>query len=314
MDLISIIIPIYKVEDYLRKCLDSVIAQSYGNLEIICVDDGSPDQSGKVVQSYHDPRIRYFRKNNGGLSDARNYGIEKSSGKYLFFLDSDDFIYPNCIELLYNSIKEDNADVAVGDYVPVDESGNIIDDRKEHRLISFSGTGSETYRKFWNYTTMNTAWAKLYSRQYWGNRKFPFGKLNEDEFVIYKSIYEASKVTVIGNPVYAYVTRANSIMNTRFDNRRFAALEAFSERVHYMDERQEKELSDHAKLLSLSWIAQYIYADNDKSFQQKMKALFNEYYHRYNDALTVKNKIYLRLIVFHPSIYQQLVSARRRFH
>lgn len=127
-DLISIIVPVYKVENYLSKCLDSMICQTYKNIEIILVDDGSPDNSGKICDDYakKDSRIKVIHKENGGLSDARNAGLKIATGKYIGFVDSDDYISVEMYEKLYNQAKKEDADIACCNYYRVKMEKNLI--------------------------------------------------------------------------------------------------------------------------------------------------------------------------------------------
>ena len=117
-DLISVVVPIYNVENYIKKCVDSILSQTYKNLEIILVDDGSPDNCPQICDEYaqKDNRIKVIHKENGGLSDARNAGIDISKGKFITFIDSDDYIEKDYVEVLYNSIKENASDMAIGSH------------------------------------------------------------------------------------------------------------------------------------------------------------------------------------------------------
>ena len=124
---ISVIVPVYKVEKYLNKCVDSIVNQTFTDIEIILVDDGSPDNSGKMCDdwSQKDRRIRVIHKENGGLSDARNRGIQESSGEYIIFIDSDDFIEPKMLEVLYNLATDHDADVAISGLCDCYKSGKF---------------------------------------------------------------------------------------------------------------------------------------------------------------------------------------------
>ena len=136
MEKISVVVPIYKVESYLKECMDSILAQSYKNLEIIFVDDGSPDNCPQLCDQYaaYDNRVKVIHKVNGGLSDARNAGIGCATGDYITFVDSDDFIKKNMIEYLFNKLHEYDADIAFCQRVNVDESGAILSRSEERRV------------------------------------------------------------------------------------------------------------------------------------------------------------------------------------
>ena len=127
MDLISVIVPVYNVEKYLNRCVDSIINQTYSNLEIILINDGSTDTSGKICDEYkkRDNRIHVIHQKNGGLSAARNAGIVIANGNYFIFVDSDDLIHPQCIEILYKVIKNDCSDIVIGNYEKFDDFNKI---------------------------------------------------------------------------------------------------------------------------------------------------------------------------------------------
>ncbi len=217
-DKISVIVPIYKVEKYLRKCVESVINQSYSNLEIILVDDGSPDKCPVICDEYSkkDNRIIVIHKPNGGLSDARNYGIEKATGKYISFIDSDDYVSYDYIEYLYNNIKRENADISI--VLPqtfFKEETNIKVKNKPEKIRVFnSKTALITmlYQKEFD----TSAWGKLYKKDLFDNIKFPVGKLYEDISTIYKTFLKSDTIVYSNQKKYFYLKRKDSIMGQNF--------------------------------------------------------------------------------------------------
>ena len=178
--LISVIVPIYKVEKYLHKCIDSILAQTYTNLEIILVDDGSPDNCGKICDEYaaKDSRIKVIHQPNGGLSAARNAGLDIATGDYIGFVDSDDYIAPDMYEKLYNALVKNDADMAICDY---QRFGNELP-YDEMSLTTEVITGLQAMEK--QNTVINcsfvVAWSKLYKSFIFSNVRFPVGKINED--------------------------------------------------------------------------------------------------------------------------------------
>lgn len=217
-DLISIIVPIYKVELYINKCIDSILNQTYTNLEIILVDDGSPDNCGRICDDYkkRDSRIKVIHKKNGGLSEARNYGIDLSTGDYILFVDSDDYIHKNMCKILLEKANKYDVDIVSCNLIeiyPDNSSKNnkqIID--TEEKVFS-NIKMIEQY--FFNYTVdLNVVWNKLYRRKIFFNKerlRFPVGKLHEDNYMIYKFYYYANRILVIKDILYYYVRRENSI-------------------------------------------------------------------------------------------------------
>ena len=210
--LISIIVPIYNVEMYLSKCVDSICAQTYTNLEIILVDDGSPDNCGKMCDEYaaKDSRIKVIHKENGGLSDARNVAIDVAQGEYLTFVDSDDYISYSYVADLYNIIKQYQADISVNTYCAF-RDGMLP--RPKHcggENFVFSGLQA-TEAMFYQRLFDTTAWGKMYKASLFENIRYPKGLLYEDLPTTYKLLLKADKVAYSNNESYYYRLRSNSI-------------------------------------------------------------------------------------------------------
>ena len=209
--LISVIIPVYKVEPYLRKCIDSVRNQTYRNLEIILVDDGSPDHCGQICDEYAaaDSRIRVIHKENGGLSSARNAGIRIARGEYLGFVDSDDWIEPDMYAFLYAALEKETADLAVcGVYTHKDSNVNVGSNASLY-LVQSGHDAVQTFLKL--ASQGKVAWNKLYKRQLFSEIRFPEGRLWEDCFIMGQVIDKAEKVVYHMQPKYHYILRPGSI-------------------------------------------------------------------------------------------------------
>ena len=231
---VSIIVPVYQVEKYIRQCVDSILAQTFSDFELILVDDGSRDKSGQICDEYAglDERVKVIHKENGGLSDARNKGMDRASGNYFMFVDSDDYIAPTMIECLYESIMNENADIAVCNYLYYfenDRSKNSATNIKSEVL-----SGAEIFYKRKNernYGIWTVAWNKLYKSEVFGNIRFRFGKYHEDEFWA-NDIYQMDiKVVTIPECLYYYRQRDNSIMGKKNFARNIDILEALQERL-----------------------------------------------------------------------------------
>lgn len=210
--LISIIVPVYKVEKYLHTCVDSILKQTYENLEIILVDDGSPDNCGSLCDSYaaQDPRIRVIHKPNGGLSDARNAGLEIATGEYVGFIDSDDYIAPDMYRVLYDAITKHHADVAVCSSQNVCESETKIFPVSQGNVRVYTGNES-SYALFTGAIT-HFAWNKLYKRSLFSSIRFPLGKIYEDLFTTYRVLRTCHTVVHTNTALYFYRIRNDSIM------------------------------------------------------------------------------------------------------
>lgn len=244
--LISIIIPVYKVEKYLEKCIQSVINQTYENLQIILVDDGSPDNCGKICDEYakKDHRIEVIHKSNGGLSDARNKGLEIAKGEYIGFVDSDDYIESDMYEVLYNLLKQYNVDVSICNFYTVSQ-GRIA--------IKNADNGIKEYNRIeilkeilLDNDIQSYAWNKLYKRELFGEIKYPVGKKYEDIGTTFYLLEKCNKVVVTGKPEYYYINRQDSIVNNVTESTITDYIELIMQRYDYIEENI-KELSSYNK-------------------------------------------------------------------
>ena len=240
MDLISVIVPVYKVENYLDKCVRSIVDQTYHNLEIILVDDGSPDRCGELCDAWaaKDSRIRVIHKENGGLSDARNAGLAVATGEYVSFIDSDDYIAPNFLARLYDAMVQTGAEVAecAADYV--DEDGNILRLRNAADMREM-GKMEALRRLVMEDGVYQTVWNKLYRRDVIDGIPFAVGKLNEDEFWTYLVFDRIEKLAIVPEPLYHYLQRGGSIIGTGYNIRRLDGLEARFQRMEYLQKYEE---------------------------------------------------------------------------
>lgn len=236
--LISVIVPVYNVEKYLSKCIKSIKLQTYNNLEIILVNDGSEDRSQLICESFCkiDNRIKLLNKKNGGLSDARNVGIKVSTGQYLTFIDSDDYISNDYIEYLYRMLKDNNADVSICNCYFVTEKGMIVSNKIKNNsktivMNKINAIKTLLYQK--EFTT--SAWGKLYSSKVFENIYFPVGKLHEDVGTIYKVFDKCNYVVWRNEAKYYYLQRSGSIVNSNFNIKKMDYLEQTLAIIKYME-------------------------------------------------------------------------------
>ena len=219
--LISVIVPVFNVEQYLTKCVDSICNQKYSYLEILLIDDGSTDQSGNICEelSKRDSRIKVFHKKNGGLSDARNYGLMVSTGEYITFVDSDDYIAEDMINILYNNLKKEKANISVCGYQMVydNKTVDIIDGQKMCVYNTDEAFSVLLQRNNIGVIACN----KLYQRNLFNNVIFPVGKQFEDINTIYKVIHKAKKIVYEPISLYFYRQRIDSINGQSFKNGKF---------------------------------------------------------------------------------------------
>ncbi len=247
---ISVIVPIYNVEQYLNRCVNSILNQTYQNLEVLLIDDGSPDSCGDICDKYAqtDQRIRVLHKENGGLSDARNAGMELATGAYLAFIDSDDWIDPQMLEILHTTLLEHGADIAECSYrnlysdITLEESPCTGDVTVGDNIFALEAMLD------WHYFKPN-AWNKLYKKKVIGNIRYPKGKIHEDEFTTYKIFYEAKKLVYIDFSFYNYDRRrTDSITGEKFSAANLDACQAFRERIDFFEangiKHLEKKMND----------------------------------------------------------------------
>lgn len=281
-DLISIIIPVYKVEEYLEKCIESVLKQTYTNLQIILVDDGSPDNCGKICDEYakKDPRIEVIHKVNGGLSDARNVGIAKAKGKYIGFVDSDDYIKEDMYEILINLIKEYDADVSIC---------NLYDviDGKEY--IRNNENGIQEYSRLeilkevlLDKNIQSYAWNKLYKKELFDEIKYPIGKKYEDIGTTFYVFEKCNKIVVTSKPEYYYLKRSDSLVNNVTESTVLDYTDIIIQRYLYT----QKNIEELRKYNNYYLAKTLITAHNDiellgsisEKMQEKYKELYNLVY------------------------------------
>lgn len=238
---VSVIVPIYKVERYLQQCIDSICNQTYEFLEIILVNDGSPDGCGRIcdTNAERDSRIVVIHKENGGLSSARNAGLDAAKGDYVSFIDADDTIHPRFIEILLGLCRQYECDIAQCDYLTVADNSialplNTVQSIKlynnKQALYKMCCTGDAA-----KYTI---ACNKVYKKELFQDICYPLGKMHEDEYTTYLLLWKARKIAVINLYMYYYLQRETSIMGSGFSVKRLDALTAFHERLEFLRDKQ----------------------------------------------------------------------------
>lgn len=234
--LISVIVPIYNVEQYLCRCVECLTAQTYKNLEIILVDDGSPDNCPQFCDAYakKDSRIKVIHKKNGGLSDARNAGMKVATGEYISFIDSDDYVSNDFIETLYNAILSENSDIVECSVVKFYEDEHFDEYKDDLKITSFN-TEESLSKLIAENPFKQHVWNKLYKSDLVSGVPYAVGKLNEDEFWTYQIFGQAKKVTRVNKTMYYYFQRQSSIMGNTYNLRRLDALEGKANRQKYIE-------------------------------------------------------------------------------
>ena len=233
--LISVIVPVYKTQQYLDRCIGTIRNQTYKNLEIILVDDGSPDQSGEICERFalEDRRIRVVHKENGGLSSARNAGIDVMTGEYAAFVDSDDDIALDMIETLYGLCVTHDAQIACGGVEKVNDQGHVgyfNDDVTDFLLLTREEAMGELLE---NRRILNSLWDKLYHKSIFDGIRMTKGILYEDCDVMYRCIQKAERVVYTGKPLYHYYLSQGSILRASFNVKRFDLITVLRKRMAF---------------------------------------------------------------------------------
>ena len=320
-ELISIVVPVYKVEKYLEKCVKSILKQTYTNLEIILVDDGSPDKCGQLCDELAktDNRIKVFHKANGGLSDARNYGVERANGEYIGFVDSDDYIHENMYEELYKAIKKSGTAIAECGVTRVYK--NTLRPHYEGEDY-FLVLDREGYLKEYleNKRLYGSAWCKLIHKNLAKKIKFPTGKIYEDAFYTLELLKTVDKYTLISGNYYYYYIRENSITTRPFSAKDMDYIEI-------MDQIRDYTLSNFPKFKEqllvrliyayLSIFNQLIVLDNYKT-KKEYKVLKNKLKDNYFKVVVNKKaprnlKGAILLLSVNERLYRFMLSKYKKY-
>lgn len=243
--LISVIVPIYKVENYLDKCVESILAQTYKNLEVWLVDDGSPDRCGEMCDEWakKDSRINVIHKQNGGLSDARNVAIDVANGEWIVFVDSDDFVSGDYIETLHNLATKYDCKMSVAQNIEFNENEDVISPKNEYIELCqkpLDAIQDMFYQKYYD----TAAWAKMYHRSLFESGiRYPKGLLHEDLPTTYLLMSLSDKVAYCNKVIYYYLLRKDSIEGAAFSNKKLDCLWII-----------DKLMSEHKDLLDKVWL------------------------------------------------------------
>lgn len=319
--LISIIIPVYKVEKYLEKCIESVLNQTYKKLQIILVDDGSPDNCGDICDRYAkmDERIEVIHKENGGLSDARNAGLKVVRGEYIGFIDSDDYVSKEMFENMYNTLISNNADVSICNFY------TVIDDKN---IIKNEDNGIEIYNKLeilkevlLDKKIQSYAWNKLYKKELFKDIEYPVGKKYEDIGTTFYILEKCNKVAVSGRPEYYYLTRGDSIVNNNTESTVIDYIKLISDRYDYIDQKYE-ELRKYnvyyiTKTLLTAFTDAFYLKDNSEDFLNVLNNFFDKvkeiFKNNEADVITLFNeeqKMQLYVLLNNKELFYKLLKEK----
>ena len=320
---ISIIVPVYNVEKYLKRCIDSILNQSFTDFELILVDDGSTDNSGEIIDEYaiKDERIKVIHKENGGLSSARNVGIEYSKGNYIAFVDSDDYINKNMYKILYKNAIKYNAEISICNFEYVYENDDVDE---EQDIISEKisvNNNIESLEKLYSSENIQfiVAWNKLYKKNLFEKIRYDYGKYHEDEFIIHKLLYKCNKSVYCYDKLYYYLQRNGSIMGSSFNVNKLDVLDAMKERMDFFREIHLKELEYKTQNNYLYYFLDYYfrtkYELNNNDMLRYMKKQFKGIlkYLLSNPNYNLKAKLLWSLFAINPILYQLINNIRNKY-
>ncbi|MBQ7556595.1 MAG: glycosyltransferase [Lachnospiraceae bacterium] len=309
---ISVIVPVYNVCDYLDRCVESILSQTFRDYELILVDDGSTDGSGKMCDSYSDERIKVIHKENGGQSSAKNVGLDVCSGERIMFVDSDDCISQYCLEIMTHVADNTGADlvqccndrVRGSDIVTEAGTGDVRDLVSDENSEILSGR-ELLFRKDFKVVP----WGKLYRSELFRDIRFPEGRYNEDYAIMYRLVYPLEKVALVGKCLYHYTVRKNSLTGV-FSEKLLDQLDFIDEKLAFYRENNEKQLYDNALrekayyILTCYHSALPVYGRSSeicRGLKDKYLDIYPEV--RKLDNISARNKLSLSLARFRPEAW-----------
>ncbi|HBF44853.1 MAG TPA: glycosyl transferase family 2 [Clostridiales bacterium] len=313
MDKISVIIPVYNVEKFLRECLDSVINQTYKDLEIILIDDGSQDNSGAICDEYalKDQRIKVFHKENGGVASTRTFGLREMSGKYFSFVDSDDVVDCDYIKILKENLEKSSAKISVCSYLDFENSLPLSYKNTDCEIFD----GKEFMKRILNgQKEFSVLWGKLYLAELFKNYKFQNFTVGEDEAFV-NEISLLSKIVYCMDTLYFYRRNESSLINGKFTLDKLSGLESLEYRNDFLKKHDFNDFLDlNCKAILYKII--FLYFECKKAGYKKqskdLKRKYKEYYNSKNTSFNKKDKFRLKLFKICPWVYRVITETNRR--
>lgn len=274
--LVTIILPVYNVAKWLDTCMQSIVKQTYANLQIILIDDGSTDESPAICEHWaaEDSRINVVHQQNAGLSAARNTGLQLRKGEYVCFVDSDDYVEPDYVERMLDTALTEQADMVVCNIRKEDEDGNPVkepDPAFEAKTFTCRQYMAYALRSSWKHIV---AWNKLYRSSIWNDFGYPVGKVHEDEFVFAQLIARCSRIACISDVLYHYVQHDGSIMNRKFSIRNLDRIEALYQRFFFLNAHGFHDCLLHTfDSILINFMDAEKYLRNDIQARQRLQSL-----------------------------------------
>lgn len=325
MERISVIVPVYNVEKYLDECVQSILNQTYDNIELVLVDDGSTDGSSEICDKYGkiDSRVKVIHKENRGVSSARNKGLDIAKGEFIVFIDSDDCIHPQMIEILYEGIKENNSDISICEYKRYQENEVIENKIYNKDIINFNNytniEGLHNLQKE-KRISFTVPWNKLYKKNLFDNLRYYEGKIHEDEFIIHELLYKCNLISYTSLKLYYYLKRDNSIMGSQNNLSYLDGLDAYSERIKFYKKINQIQFIKDLELIYVNHFLDFynrIKNGNENNKKQVMNEMIKRLRIRIfgilkNSGFTIKEKILFIILCITPNIYENYLMIKNK--
>lgn len=315
--LISVIVPVYNMSPWLDRCVESIVNQTWRALEIILVDDGSTDKSGSMCDAWaeKDSRIRVIHKRNGGLSDARNVGLDIARGNYISFIDSDDWADLTMLEVLYNAIQEDKADMAVCHrYMAYDKVNVAPAFSGKHYVLSREQALECVIRDRPIVVSAYRCWAKLFKRDVWNDLRFPKGKQREDKFIRCQTYARCKRISVLDRPLFYYYQRSSSLAHSFSEEIALDSLEAVEAEVRFLKATFPTLRGTNA-IVMRELVKNYSgkWSDDAKNvwtpaIEARIRDLFSQYKNDVWQFLSITDKVFF--LLFSVSPYLAYVAGK----
>lgn len=313
MPLISVIVPVFKVEKYIHKCIDSILSQTFNDFELFLVDDGSPDNCGKICDEYaeKDSRIIVIHKENGGLSDARNAALNRVNGEYITFIDSDDYVSAYHLETMFNALEITGADIALANIT------SFNDEEYDDSLYKPT-TEMKTLTGIDIFSTLNrpNACAKLYKKTIYSDIRFPVGRLYEDVFIWHDVLSKVDRIVLTGVNSYFYYFRSDSIMHQEYKLQFTDIIDALELRIKKLEELGLQQLADENREFIYSRVgAAFAFLNNtvpvNKKRLDEIKKIYDtEYPKLMKETDNLKQKFRYWLLKGSPKMHTKLFGKK----
>lgn len=319
---VSIVVPIYKVEKYIHRCINSILQQSYEQLEVILVNDGSPDRCGKIADGYKkiDKRVKVIHKDNGGLSDARNCGMQHVTGEFTMFVDSDDWLDQKTIEMMVTHQAEYQADIVQTNFYYVYDHQLYIDNRyyKTNDSPTLLTNKELMHELIVNKTVKNFAWGKLYKTKLILDIPFKKGVLFEDVFWAHQIMQRAENLLILHEPLFYYFQHGESIV-AKYNTRSLDIIKGLKQRHSFIEEFYEELVTESYKQLLKTCLIHYNLlvmnrkVDKDGKHRKEMKAYISSHYEQFKEAAKEDKHLIkqLKLFIIHPYINILYLGLRK---